>query len=143
MPLINCKVTLDLNWCENCVIVATNTAQATTFSVTDTKLYVPSVILSTQDSAKLLEQLRSIFKRTISCNKYQTKVSTKKLNQYLAFLIDPSFQGVNRLFVLPFEDKAQRTSYRQYYLPKKYVMIDGQNIFDQPIRNDLIRYDNI
>ena len=56
MLLINCEITLDLNWSENCVIVATNVpAQATTFSIIDTKLYVPVVTLSTQDNAKLLE----------------------------------------------------------------------------------------
>ena len=73
--------------------------------------------------------------------KYQQK-------EYLGFLIDPRFQGVNRLFVLSFQNEAQRTSYRQSYLPtreiKKYnVMIDGQNFLDQPVRNDLITYDNI
>ena len=57
MPLIDCEITLDLHWYENYVIVATNAlAQATTFSVTDTKLYVPGVTLSTQDNTKLLEQ---------------------------------------------------------------------------------------
>ena len=59
MPLINCEITLDLNWSGNSVIVATNEAnQATTFSITDTKLYVPVVTLSTQDNAKLFEQLK-------------------------------------------------------------------------------------
>ena len=63
-------------------------------------------------------------------------------------MIDPNFQGLNRLFVLPFENEAQRTSYKRYYLPtreiKNYnVMIDGQNFFDQPIRNNLITNDNI
>ena len=55
MPLINCEITLDLNWSENCFIVATNLAdQGATFSITDTKLYVPFVTLLTQDNAKLL-----------------------------------------------------------------------------------------
>ena len=107
MPLINCEITLDLNWSENCVIVATNVAaQATTFSITDTKLYVPVVTLSTQENAKLLEKLKSGFKRTVNWNKYQTKVSIERINQYLDFLIHPSFQGVNRLFVLSFENEA-------------------------------------
>ena len=65
--LINCGVNLDLKWSENCVIVATNiAAQATTVSVTDTKLYVPDVTFSTQDNVKLLKQLKSGFKRTIN-----------------------------------------------------------------------------
>ena len=87
--------------------MATNVAaQAATFSITDTKHYVPVVILLTQDNAKVLEQLKSGFKRTINWNKYQTKVSTKRVNRYLDFLIEPSFQGVNRLLVLPFKDEA-------------------------------------
>ena len=65
--LINCGVNLDLKWSENCVIVATNiAAQATTVSVTDTKLYVPDVTFSTQDNVKLLKQLKSGFKITIN-----------------------------------------------------------------------------
>ena len=56
MPLINCEITLDLNWSENCVIVTTVIAnQGATFSITDTILYVPVVTLSTQDNAKLLQ----------------------------------------------------------------------------------------
>ena len=63
-PLINCEITLDLNWSENCVIVATNVAaQATTFSINETTLYVRVVTLSTEDNSKLLEQLTSGFKK--------------------------------------------------------------------------------
>ena len=109
MPLINCEINLDLNWSKKCVIVVTDVAdQGETFSISDTKLYVSVVTLSTQDNAKLLEQLRSAFKRTINWNKYQSKVSTERPNQYLDYLIDPSFQGVNRLFVLSFENEEQR-----------------------------------
>ena len=64
MPLINCEITLDLNWSEKCIIAATDVAnQGTTVSITDKKLYVPVVTLSTQDNAKLLEQLKSGFER--------------------------------------------------------------------------------
>ena len=111
MPLINCEITLDLNLSEKYIMVATNIAnQGATFSTTDTKLYVPVITLSTQDNAKLLEHLKSGFKRTINWNKYQAKVSTERQNQYLDYLLDPSFQGVTRFFVLPFENEAQRTS---------------------------------
>ena len=72
----------------------------------DTKLYVPVETLSTQDNAKLLENLNSGFKVTIKWNKCQLKVSIERQNQYLDYLIDPSFQVVNRLFVLSFEDNA-------------------------------------
>ena len=133
MPLINCEINLDLNWPKYCVIEANNVS--TTFSITDTRIYLPVVTLSTQDNAKPLEELKSGFKRTINWNKYQPKVSTKRQNQYLDFLIDPSFQGGNRLFVLSFEDEAQRTRVKRYYLPtieiKKYnALIDGQNFFN-------------
>ena len=76
------------------------------------------VTLSTHDNAKLLEQLRSGFKRKINWNKYQPKVSTKRQNQYLDFLIDPSFQGVKRPFVLSFENEDDRKVSRRCYLPK-------------------------
>ena len=118
--------------------MATNVAaQAATFSITDTKVYVPVVTLLTKDNPKLLEQLISGFKRTINWNKYQSKVSTERRNQDLDFLIDPSFQGVNKIFVLQFENETQRTGYKRYYLPTreiKNVMIDGRKFFDQPFR---------
>ena len=71
MPLINCEINFDLNWSKYCIIVASNDDQETTFSITDIKHFVPVVTLSTQDNAKLLEQLKSGFKRTINWNKYQ------------------------------------------------------------------------
>ena len=69
-------------------------------------------------------------------------------NVNLNHLIEPSFQGVNRLFVLAFEDDAQRISRKRYYIPnveiKDYnVMIDGKNFFDQPVKNDKVTYENI
>ena len=69
MPLINCEVNLILNWSEDFVI--TNSAGVAKFAITDTKLYVPVVTLSTQDNAKLLQQLKSGFKRTINWSKYE------------------------------------------------------------------------
>ena len=116
MPLINCEINLILTWSEDCVI--SSATRATKFKIIDTKLYVPVVTLSTQDNAKLLQQLKSGFKRTINWNKYQTKRSTETQNQYLDFLIDPSFQGVNRLFVLSFENEDDRKVHTRYYLPK-------------------------
>ena len=108
--------------------------QEPTFTRTDIKLYVPLVTLSTQDNAKLLQQLKSGFKRAINWNKYRTKKSTERQNQYLDFLIDPSFQRVNGLLVLPFENEGNRTVNTEYYLPKvetkNYnVMIVAKNLF--------------
>ena len=107
MPFNNCEINLDLNWSKNCVLLATNlAAQATTFSIADTKLYVPVVTLSTQDSTKLLEQLKSGFKRTINWKRYLSKKSSERPNQYFDYLIDPIYQGVNMWFVLSFENEA-------------------------------------
>ena len=69
-------------------------------------------------------------------------------NRKLNHLIEPSFQGVNRLFVLAFEDDDQRLSNKRYCIPnveiKDYdVMIDGKNFFDQPVKNDKVTYENI
>ena len=89
MPLINCEVKLILTWSSTCVI--TNSTSAGTFLKRDTKLYVPVVTLSTQGNAKLLEKLKSGFKRIINWNKYQSKISKEAKNQYLDFLINPSF----------------------------------------------------
>ena len=69
-------------------------------------------------------------------------------NPYLNYLTDPRFQGVNRIFVLSFENSTNRTVHTKYYLPTTEikhcnVMIDGQNLFDQPVKNYLRTYDNI
>ena len=68
---------------------------------------------------------------------------TERQNQYLDYLIDPSFQGITRLFVLVFQNEAQRISHRRHYFPTVKikncnVMINGQNFFNQPVRNNLI-----
>ena len=89
MPLINCEVNLILTWSSTCVI--TNSTGAGRFAITDTKLYVPVVTLSTQDNSKLLQQLKSGFKRTINWNKYQSDTIIYAQNRYLNHLVDPSF----------------------------------------------------
>ena len=146
MQLINCEVNLELRWSKNCVI--NNSEGEGKFQITETNLYVPVATLSTQDNAKLLEQLKSGFKRTIKQNKYESSIKTFARNRYLNYLINPSFQGVNRLFVLSFENEDQRKSHSSYYLPKveikNYnVMIDGRNLFDQPINSMTKTYENI
>ena len=146
MSLINCEVNLILTWSKDCVI--TNSTGTGKFEIKDTKLYVPVVTLSTQDNAKLLQQLKSGFKRTINWNKYQSRIKPYAQNRYLNHLVDSSFQGVNRLFALSFENENDRTSHSNYYLPKVEikdynVMIDGKNFFDQPINSKLKTYENI
>ena len=129
-----------------CVI--TNSNGEGKLQITETKLYVPGVTLSTQENAKLLQQLKSDFKRTINWNKYESNKKTFAQNRYLNHLINASFQGVNRLFVLSFENENGRTSHSTYYLPKVEikdynVMIDGRNFFDQPINSMTKTYKNI
>ena len=138
IPLINCEVELILTWSAGCVIIYTDVAnQNPTFTITETNLYVSVVTLSTQDNAKLLPQLKSGFKRTISWNKYLAKPELLAQNANLNHLIEPSFQGVNRLFVLAFENDEQRTSNKRYYISnveiKDYnVTIDGKNFLIIP-----------
>ena len=108
-PSINCEVSLILAWSPTCVISSAN--GETKFKITETKLYVLVVTLSTQDNAKLLQQLKSDFKRTINWNKYESNIKTFTQSTYLNHLINPSFQGVNRLFVLSFENENDRTSH--------------------------------
>ena len=73
-------------------------------AITDTKLYVPVISSSTDDNIKLLKRLESGFKRTINLNKYLSKLLGREQNKYFEYLIVPGFQGVNRLFVLSFEN---------------------------------------
>ena len=96
---------------------------------------VTVVTLSTQDNARLLQQLKLGFKRTINWNKCISKVTVQERNQYLDYLIDPNFERVNRLFILSFEKDTGQASYNRYYLPlieiKDYsVKINGKKIFN-------------
>ena len=119
-----------------------------TFTITDAKLYVPVVNLLNQDNGKLLQQLKSGFIRTINWSKYQSKVTAKEQNRYLYYLIDPCFQGINTLSVLSFENNTDGASYSRYYIPLAEitdynVMIDGRNVFDQTVKDNLITYGSI
>ena len=108
-----------MTWSEDSVI--SSTTETTKLKITDIKLYVLAVTLS-----KLWRQLKSGFKRTINWSKYLTKILTKRQNQYLDFLIDPSFQGLNRLFALSFENQSLRKVHTGYFLPK--VEIKDPNV---------------
>ena len=146
MPLINCEVNLILTWSSTCVFTDSNGAG--TFAIDDAKFYVPVVTLSTQENAKLLQQLKSGFKRVTNWNKYLSKPELLRRNPNLNHLVEPSFQGINRFFVLEFENDTQRTSHSDYYLPnveiKNYnIMINGENVFDQPVKNNKVTYENI
>ena len=72
------------------------------FKITDTKLYVPVVTFSKENETKLLEQLKTGFKRTMKWNKYRSQITIQPQNNNLNYLIDPTFTNVKRLFVLLF-----------------------------------------
>ena len=170
MPLVNCKIDLELTWHKDCTISSVNAiaGQVVSFMITNTKLYVPVVTLSTKDN-NLTKQLNDGFKRTIYWNQYVSKPFTEQAANKTGltrFALDAAFQGVNRLFILAFEDtcadeaadapaprnlvanRVIRDSYRKYFLPRvditRYnVLIDGRNFYDQPINDSIRKYDEI
>ena len=160
IPLINCEVFLILTWSENCVLtdIKTQTARGTrvainvpinaTFKITDLKLYLSVVTLSTKNDKTLLEQLRTGLKRTIKWNKYRSEMTNQTQNNNLNYLIDSTFTKVNRLFVLSFENEDDRRSFSKYYVPhvqiKDFnVLIDGKSFFDMSIKSEEETYQQI
>ena len=128
----------------------------TTFEITITKLYVPVVTLSTKGNVNQTKQLNEGFKRSVYWNEYKSKIETKEAdaNNLKRFPLDASFQGVNRLLVLAFDNtengnnKVERDSHRKYFLLRvnitNYnVLIDGRNFYDQPINDQIRKYDEI
>ena len=98
------------------------------------------VTLSSENDNKLLEKLKTGFKRTITWNKYRSEMSNQTKNNNLNYLIDPTFTNVNRLFVLSFENEEDRTSFLKYYVPKVEVkdfnmLIDQKPFFEIPVKN--------
>ena len=105
MPLINCNIHVELNWSKDCVM---SSIANRTFKITNTKLYVPIITLSSKDNVKLVKLVEEGFKRPVYWNEYQTKIETRDLgnNNLTRFPLDASFQGVKRLFVLAFNDST-------------------------------------
>ena len=166
IPLINCEISIDLSWTDKCVVVnkayreakaATSKTAAVakiesltdvTYTITGCKVYVPAVSLSTENENKLFEMLKSGFKRTVKWNKYMSYISNQPKNNNLNYSIDPTFEKVNRLFVLSFENEDNRKSYYKYYVPnveiKNYnVLIDGNPFFELPVKNIEETYEKI
>ena len=157
IPLINCEVSLAFSWSANCVITSLEKRLVTaaqgdnpavyddpptnaTFKITDRKLYVPVVTLSAENDNKLLEQLKTGFKKTIKWNKHRSEMSNQTKNNNLNYLVDPTFTIVDRLFVLSFENN--------YYVPKVEMkdfnlLIDGQPFFEIPVKNKEEAYKQI
>ena len=165
IPLISCEIALILSWYKECVLVgkalrnapnpqpnppiaAIESPTSAKFEITDCKLHVPVVILSAENDNKLLEQLKSGFRRSIKWNKYMSQMSNQTKNKNLNYLIDHTFSNVNRLFVLSFENEDDRTSYYKYYVPsveiKDYnVLIDVNAFFELPVKNLEETYEKI
>ena len=109
---------LILAWTKNCVLTDMTVRDAegdnpailapsgAKFKIADTNLYVPVVSLSKENDIKLLEQLKSGFKRTIKWNKYRSQMTIQPQNNNLNYLIDPKFTNVNRLLILSFQRTA-------------------------------------
>ena len=117
----------------------------TTFTITDAKLYVPVVTLSIEDNAKLMKLLNEGFKRFVYWNKYKV-IPNKTYNQnsYIRKLLDASFQGVKRLFVLAYDNTGDNPvtadSHKKYFLARKKINnynieIDGKKFYDQHRRD--------
>ena len=140
MPLINCKIKLNLTWKQECVL---STAEDdAVFIINDTKLYVPVVTLSKGENKDFIEQQNKGFQISIYWNEYKTKEQAENAdaNAVKYINLDPSFQGVNRLFLVAYSradnNQATRNGQQKYYLPridlKKYnVIIDGRNFYDK------------
>ena len=167
MPLINCTVELSLRWIENCVLNAAavdrnvnNTgADSATCKITDAKLYVPIVTLSAEDKVKLSKLLCKEFKRSIYWNKYkvmdniEVNIARNNEKKCIRDLLDSSYQGVKRLFVLAYNNTAGNDqvfidSFKKYFLPRVKIEnynieIDGRNFYDQPINDSIKQYDEI
>ena len=148
MPLINCKIKLNLTWKKECVL-STDAGNAV-FIINDTKMYVPVVTLSKEDNKDFIEQQNEGFQRSIYWNEYKTKEINENAdaNVFKYINLDPSFQGVNRLFVTAYnrvDGQPNRDDQRKYYLPRidlnKYnVIIDGRNFYDNPVKSDIEKY---
>ena len=165
MPLINCKIHLELTWNNNCVMYGADTYaggdnannRETAFKITSTKLYVPIVTLSTKDNVNLTKQLNEGFKRSVYWNEYKSKIEIKEadVNNLKRYPLNVSFQGVNRLFILAFDNtnngdnKVERNSHRKYFLlpgvdiTNYNVLIDDRNFYDEPINDQIKKYDEI
>ena len=135
MPLINYKIKLNLTWKKECVL--STAADDAVFIINDTKLYVPVVTLSKEDNKDFIEQQNKGFQRSIYWNEYKTKEQNENAdannnaNNVRYINLDPSFQGVNILFLMAYSredgNQANRNGQRKYYLPRidlnKYIML--------------------
>ena len=141
------------------MLTAANNANKVIFKITDAKLYVLIVTLSIEDNSKLTKLLSEGFRRPIYWNEYKVipnkTVEIAAVNdvKYIRELLDSSWQGVKRLFVLVYNNTASNDqvsvdSYKKYFLPRVKIdncniEIDGRNFYDQPINDSIKQYDEV
>ena len=121
-------------------VAAINTRKDLKFSVIDCKLYVPVVTLLTEYQNKLYKELKTGISTDFKWNKYRSQIINQTTTNNLNFLIDPTFNNINRLFVLAFPNEEDRRSFSKYYTPtveiKDYnVIIDGEPFYEIPVKN--------
>ena len=167
--MINSGIELVLKWSQNCVLTEKATREAKTavpaqggnrsqpavaainatsdliFNVTDCKLNVPVVTLQAEYENKLYEDLKTGITMTVTWNKYRPQVISQTVTNNLNYLIDPTFNSADRLFVLAFENEEDISSFSKYYTPtveiKDYnVLIDQQPFYEIPIKNKEEKY---
>ena len=172
-PLINCEVELQLKWSPHCVLGWQVTQTQLTdditapaelagnndisFRITDTTTYVPVVTLRSIEGDKLLRKLERGFTKTVNWNRPRVNFIRVNSNVNMDILLDASFQGINRLFLLAYnlkvnaiEGGAEPRNYTQnimmpiIQIDKYNVVLDGRNFFDTPISKDDFRgYENL
>ena len=159
--LINAEIELILKWIQDCVVIEKayraaiseddgpvtepavdpiDTRSNLKFNITDCKLYVPVVTLQKEYENQFYEELKTGISIDFTWSKYKSQVINQAATKNLNYLIDPTFNNVNRLFVLPFQNEEDRSSYSKYYTPtveiKDYnVSIDQQPFYEIPIKN--------
>ena len=139
MPLIDCKVLLELNWIEDYIL--SSDAKTAKFEIANTKLHFPIVTLSTKDSTNLAKQLNEEFKRSVYWNRYETKpekvIEQGKTILFLHILLQ-------RMEMM----KADIKNNKKYLLPigeikNQSVLIDERNFYDQSINDIIKQYDEV
>ena len=143
LPVINCKVKIDLKCLRNCVLIEEDDhIISISFTINSTKFYAPVVTLSINDNIKFLESIKQGFKREISCNKCRSEKTTQTNNNNLDYLIDRTFININRFFLLSFKNgynDPTRYSFDKCYMPSVEIkdfnaLIDNKPFFDQPVK---------
>ena len=161
IPLINCEVSLYLKWRKNCELTSKVTREANPdadpaviginnptnaeFRITDCKLYVSVITLSTECEHKLYQMLKKGFTVDVYWDRYRCQITSKRKG-LINYLIDPTFDHVFRFTVLAYKNEEDRSSFSEYYTPsveiKDYnVLIDQQPFFEFAVKSKKETYE--